>query len=156
MTKTIPIAPVIKTLTVAAAQAHAFDVFTNGLDRWWPKGHGVGKTPVMRSIIEPRLGGRWLTQHEDGEEIAIGRITAWEPPFRLVFTWDINAQWKPDATVASQVEVTFTPQGPSATLVTLEHRNFEALGQEGGEKLRGDVNGGWPSLLDLFKAEAER
>jgi len=156
MTKTIAIAPVTKTLTVNAAQAHAFDVFTGGIDRWWPRSHGIGNSPVVRSVIEPRAGGRWYTVHQDGSEVVVGHMRIWEPPHRIVFSWEVNASWKPDPTVASEVEVRFVAEGASVTRVLLEHRNFEALGQEGGEKMRGDVNGGWPGLLEMFKTEAER
>jgi uncharacterized protein YndB with AHSA1/START domain len=155
MSQTITIAPLRKTLTVNAAQAHAFDVFTNGIDRWWPKNHGIGNGPLVKSVIEPRKGGRWYTVHADGSEAVIGHMRVWEPPFRMVFSWAINANWKPDATVASEVEVTFTSEGPTVTRVELEHRNFEVLGQQGGEKMRSDVSGGWPTLLDLFKRAAE-
>jgi uncharacterized protein YndB with AHSA1/START domain len=154
--KTITIAPVTKTLVVAAAQQHAFDVFTAGIDRWWPKSHNLGGSPPVRSVIEPRAGGRWYTVHEDGREVIVGHMRAWEPPSRLVFSWEINADWKPDATVASEVEVTFTAEGPNRTRVALAHRGFEALGAAGGEKMRSDVSGGWPTIMDLFKTEAER
>jgi uncharacterized protein YndB with AHSA1/START domain len=156
MTKTIAIAPLHKTLTVNASQMHAFDVFTNGIDRWWPPGHGIGATPVKRSIIEPRRGGRWYTVHEDGAEVVVGHMKVWDAPNRIVFSWEINAQWKSDPSVASEVEIRFIAEGPKTTRVELEHRNFEVLGQEGGEKMRKDVGGGWPTLLELFKTEAER
>ncbi|MEI9997036.1 MAG: SRPBCC family protein [Rhizomicrobium sp.] len=156
MSKTIVIAPVRKSLTVNATQARAFEVFTNGIDRWWPKGHSIGATPLRRSVIEPRQGGRWYTVHEDGSEAVVGHMLVWEPPVRIVFSWEIDAQWKPDATVASEVEVTFTPEGPNVTRVDLDHRGFESLGQEGGGKMRGAVDGGWPGILELFKSEAER
>ena len=156
MTKMIAIAPVTKTLTVNAAQAHAFDVFTGGIDRWWPRSHGIGNSPVVRSVIEPRAGGRWYTVHQDGSEVVVGHMRIWEPPHRVVFSWEVNSSWKPDASVASEVEVTFMAEGANVTRVSLEHRNFEALGKEGGEKMRGDVNGGWPGLLELFKSESER
>jgi uncharacterized protein YndB with AHSA1/START domain len=155
MSKTIQIAPVIKSIIVNAAQARAFDVFTNGLDRWWPKAHSIGEAPIKRSIIEPRLGGRWFTQHEDGSEAVIGRMLVWEPPGRIVFSWDINAQWKPDTTVGSEVEVRFVAESPTRTRVELEHRKFESLGEEDGTRMRSGVDGGWPGILELFKAQAE-
>ncbi len=155
MTKTIQIAPVNKTLVVKASQAKAFDVFTNGIDRWWPKSHGIGSTPVVQSIIEPRLGGRWYTRHADGSEAVVGHMRVWEPPHRIVFGWEINASWKPDSTVSSEVEVRFIAMDQNTTRVELEHRNFENLGKEGGEKMRSDVNGGWPGLLELYKQAAE-
>jgi hypothetical protein len=70
-------------------------------------------------------------------------------------SWDINSQWKPDTTVGSEVEVCFIPDGANATRVELEHRKFEQLGIEGGEKVRKDVDGGWPGLLELFKQRVE-
>lgn len=155
MTKTIQIAPLNKTITVKASQAKAFDVFTNGIDRWWPKSHGIGTAPVVQSIIEPKLGGRWYTRHEDGTEAVVGHMRVWEPPSRLVFGWEISAAWKPDANVSSEVEVKFIPEGPNATRIELEHRNFENMGKEAGEKMRSDVGGGWPTILELYKQAAE-
>ena len=155
MTTTVAIAPVRKSIHVNASQAHAFDVFTSGLGRWWPLEHGIGKTPRKAVAMETRLGGRWYEQAEDGTETNVGRIIVWEPPRRFVMTWDINSQWKPDTTVSSEVEVQFIPDG-NATRVELEHRKFERLGAEGGEKMRKDVDGGWPGLLELFKKAAER
>jgi uncharacterized protein YndB with AHSA1/START domain len=60
MTRTITIAPVRKTIRVKAPIAHAFEVFTSGLTRWWPHDHGVGKKPIAKVLMESRLGGRWL------------------------------------------------------------------------------------------------
>ena len=85
----------------------------------------------------------------------IGHFQVWEPPHRVVFSWEISASWKPDPSVASEVEVRFIAEGPNVTRVELEHRKFEALGQEAGEGMRGQVNGGWPGLLELFKTQAE-
>jgi uncharacterized protein YndB with AHSA1/START domain len=155
MTRVFAIAPVRKTVVVNAPQAHAFDVFTSRLDSWWPKQHSIGKTPIKQSFIEPRVGGRWYTTHEDGSEVVVGHMATWDPPHRIVFSWEIGADWKPDPIVASEVEITFVAESPATTRVQLEHRNFEALGEEGGEKMRGSVDGGWPGLLELFKKKAE-
>ena len=97
---TITIAPVKKSLVVKASQAKAFDVFTAGLDRWWPKQHSLGETPLKMSTIEPRKGGRWYSTHQDGTEVVVGHMLVWEPPSRIVFSWEINAEWKSDASVA--------------------------------------------------------
>ena len=154
MTATITIAPVRKSIRVNASQAHAFEVFTSGIGRWWPRQKSIGKTPMKMAVMEPRLGGRWYELAEDGTETNVGWIIVWEPPRRFVMSWDINSQWKPDTTVSSEVEVQFIPDG-NATRVELEHRKFERLGAEGGEKMRKDVDGGWPGLLELFKKAAE-
>jgi uncharacterized protein YndB with AHSA1/START domain len=155
MTIAVRIAPVRKSIRVKAAPERAFDVFTAGLGRWWPLEHGIGKTPRKAVVMETRLGGRWYELAQDGTETTVGKIITWEPPRRFVMSWDINSQWKADTTVSSEVEVQFIPDG-DATRVELEHRKFERLGAEGGEKMRKDVDGGWPGLLELFKTEAER
>ena len=154
MTIAVRIAPGRKSLRVNALPDHAFYVFTAGLGRWWPLAHGIGKTPRKAVAMETRLGGRWYEQAEDGTETSVGRIIVWEPPRRFVMTWDINSQWKPDTTVNSEVEVKFIPDG-AGTRVELEHRNFERMGAEGGEKMRKDVDGGWPGLLEAFKQHAD-
>lgn len=155
MSRTITIAPVRKTIRVKASQGHAFDVFTSGLGRWWPTTHSIGRPPMKTAVLEPRLGGRWYELSEDGSQADVGRVLAWEPPHRFVISWDLNSRWQPDTTVSSEVEVQFIPEGPQSTRVELEHRKFEALGQEGGQQMRRDVDGGWPGLLGLFKREAE-
>ncbi|MFZ2108830.1 MAG: SRPBCC domain-containing protein [Roseiarcus sp.] len=109
MNETAVIAPVRKSIRVKAPVGHAFDVFTNGLSRWWPLDHGIGKQPIQRVLIEPRLGGRWLAISEDGTETAVATIVHWEPPHGLVMLWQINAQWKPDATMKSEVDIRFIP-----------------------------------------------
>ena len=74
MDRTIVVAPVRKSLRVNAPQARAFEVFTAGIDRWWPKGHGIGSAPLVKSVIEPFKGGRWFTTHEDGPEAVVGHV----------------------------------------------------------------------------------
>ena len=154
-TRTITIAPVRKSIRVKASQAHAFEVFTSGLGRWWPRNHSIGSAPVKTVVMETRLGGRWYELGEDGSQANVGKILLWEPPHRFVVSWDINSQWKPDVTVGSEVEVKFVADGPGATLVELEHRKFEQMGAEAGEKIRRDVDGGWPGMLEHFRKEAE-
>jgi uncharacterized protein YndB with AHSA1/START domain len=155
MTRMITIAPVRKSLRVKASRAHAFEVFTSGLGRWWPRNHSIGPAPVKTVVMETRLGGRWYELGEDGSQTSVGKILPWEPPHRFVVSWDINSQWKPDVTVGSEVEVKFVADGPDATLVELEHRKFEQMGAEAGEKIRRDVDGGWPGMLEHFRREAE-
>lgn len=155
MSTTFSIAPVRKSLVISAPQAHAFDVFTNRLDSWWPKSHGIGALPIQKSLIEPHKGGRWYNTHEDGSETVVGRMQVWEPPHRIVFSWEVGANWKPDPSVASEVEIKFIAQDARTTRVELEHRKFEAMGQADGSKMRGSVDGGWPSLLEMYKTSAE-
>ncbi|HME39090.1 MAG TPA: SRPBCC family protein [Steroidobacteraceae bacterium] len=156
MSRTISIAPVRKAVVVQATPQRAFDVFTAGIDRWWPKSHGIGSAPVRESIIEPYVGGRWYAKCEDGSEAVVGHVRVWQPGERFVVTWEISAAWKPDARVAfaSEVELRFLAAADGCTRVELEHRNFERMGAAEGETMRNNVDGGWPGLLDLFAKEA--
>jgi uncharacterized protein YndB with AHSA1/START domain len=156
MSRTIILAPIRKTIRVKAPIAYAFEVFTSGLTRWWPHDHGVGKRPIAKVLMEPRLGGRWLEISKDGTETPVATITHWEPPHRLVLLWQINAQWKPDLAMKSEVDVRFTADGPNATNVELVHHKFETMGAEAGASMRRDVDRGWPGLIARFAAEAER
>jgi len=110
---------------------------------------------MKTAVMETHLGGRWYELAEDGTQTKVGKIIVWEPPTRFVVTWDINSQWKPDETISSEVEVKFTPEGPNATRVELEHRKFEQMGAERGETMRRSVDGGWPGMLERFKSQVE-
>ena len=116
----------------------------------------VGKKPIQKVLMEPRLGGRWLEIAQDGTETSVATITLWEPPHRFVMVWQVNAKWQPDATMKSEVDVRFTADGGEATRVEVVHHRFETMGAEAGASMRKDVDGGWPGLLKRFVAEAER
>jgi uncharacterized protein YndB with AHSA1/START domain len=156
MTHAIKIAPVRKSVIVDATPEKAFEVFTSGIDRWWPKTHNICSAPLRETIIEPFVGGRWYTMAEDGSEAVVGHVLAWEVGARFAVTWEISADWKSDPRVAfaSEVDVRFAPQAAGRTLVELEHRNFERMGESAGETMRKGVDGGWPTLLDLFAKAA--
>ena len=156
MNRTISITPVRKTIVVQTSAHEAFEAFTARINRWWPRTHGIGTAAVSESIIEPFVGGRWYSKFEDGTQAVIGRVLIWQPGQRLVVTWEISADWKPDPRPAftSEVEVRFVPDSAARTRVELEHRNFERMGAAAGETMRKDVDGGWPTLLELFAKEA--
>jgi uncharacterized protein YndB with AHSA1/START domain len=156
MNTVIKIAPVRKAVVVAATAQRAFEVFTTGIDRWWPKSHGIGSAPVIESVIEPFVGGRWYSKHADGTQAVIGHVLLWKPAERFVCSWEISADWKPEsrAAFASEIEVRFISEAAGTTRVEVEHRNFERMGSAPGEKMRKDVDGGWPALMELFAKAA--
>ena len=86
----------------------------------------------------------------------VATITHWEPPHRLVMLWQINAQWKPDPAMKSEVDVRFIAEREDATRVELLHHKFETMGAEAGASMRKDVDGGWPGLIEHYAQEAER
>ena len=154
-TATVTIAPVRKTIVVKATLAHAFDVFTRSFDAWWPRSHHIGKAALRRAVMEPRLGGRWYEIGEDGSECDWGRVLAWEPPTRLLLSWQIDGRFQFNPSIAAEVEVRFIAAGDT-TRVELEHRGFETFGREDGERARQAVDspGGWSGILEQFAVRA--
>lgn len=148
------ISPILKQIVVEAPQERAFRVFTEGLDRWWPREHHIGKVPMAKAVLEERAGGRWYEQGEDGSECDWGRVLVWEPPRKLVLAWQISASWQFDPSLITEVEVTFTAQGPKQTLVVLEHRNLDRYG-EAAAALRGMLEPGWVGTLETYKTVAQ-
>lgn len=148
-------APVRKSIFVEASPDHAFEVFTAGIGRWWPKSHKIGPSDLDRPIIEPRSGGRWYELDVDGTECEIGKVAAWEPPTRLLLIWQLTPEFKFDPDLITEVEVLFTPED-GGTRVDLEHRDLERMGDK-AEAMRETVSGpgGWPALLQLFADEAQ-
>jgi uncharacterized protein YndB with AHSA1/START domain len=149
-------APVRKSVFVNAPRDRAFEVFTSGIGRWWPKTHKTGQADLDRPIIEPKTGGRWYELSVDGSECEVGKVDVWDPPARLVLIWQLTAEFQFDPNLVTEVEVQFTPEG-SGTRVDLEHRNLERLG-ETAEKLRVAIDspGGWGGLLALYAEEAAK
>jgi len=119
-----------KQVVVETTQHRAFRTFTDGIDRWWPREHHIGTSPLERMVVEPRAGGRWYSICQDGSEIEVGKVVAWEPPSRLVLTWQITAQWQFDPNFSTEVEVSFHAEGARRTRVELEHKQLERYGAE--------------------------
>ena len=149
------IAPVRYTVTVPILPERAFTLFTQGFNSWWI-GHHIGQADLAEAVIEPRADGRWYERGVDGSECDWGKVLVYEPPWRLVLTWQINAEWKfdPDLSRASEVEVRFT-EANGQTTVDFEHRHIERLGA-GAEELAKSVGSadGWPAILELFAKAA--
>jgi uncharacterized protein YndB with AHSA1/START domain len=142
-----------RTITVAASQQRAFEVFTAQFGQWWPKDYQTGESPMADFLLEPKVGGRWYELGVDGKECDTGRVTAFEPPERLMLAWQLDERWHydPDPAHASEVEVRFIAEGPSQTRLELEHRGFDRHGS-GADGVRGGVDAptGWTYVLDLF------
>jgi uncharacterized protein YndB with AHSA1/START domain len=146
-----------KSISVKASADHAFQVFTEGFDTWWPRSHHIGKSPMKKAVIEGKVGGRCYSEQVDGTDCDWGQILVWEPPQRFVIAWQITPAWgyEPDLAKSSEVEIRFTPEADGSTRVDLEHRYFHRHG-EGGDAMRTavDSTGGWGGLLELFAAKA--
>ena len=143
--------PVRKQIVVEASQEKAFKVFTEGFDSWWPREHKIGKAPLKRAVFEAKLHGRWFEIDEDGSECSWGTVLQWDPYQRFVMAWQINGQWQFDPSLITEVEVTFTAEGPNRTRVSLEHRNIDRFGDSAEQiKTAFESEMGWQGLLERF------
>jgi uncharacterized protein YndB with AHSA1/START domain len=128
----------------------AFAVFTDDIGSWWNPDHHLLQGELAEMVFEPRVGGHVYDRGVDGSECRWARVLAYEPPRRVVFSWDINTAWEleTDLEKTSEVEVRFIADGPGRTRVELEHRNLDRHG-EGWEDMRGAVGSpdGWASGL---------
>jgi uncharacterized protein YndB with AHSA1/START domain len=148
-------APVRKHVVVKAPPARAFEVFTGRMTAWWRPDHHLGASPLKEVVVEPRAGGRWYEVCEDGTVCEWGKVLAWEPPSRVVFAWQLNAEWKYDAAFVTELEVRFVPEG-TGTRVELEHRNIDRFGAKAGEVRNAlDSAEGWTGGLVAYAAAAD-
>ncbi len=121
MNNTQPVQPVRKRITVAANQSRTFEVFTQHMARWWAKSHSINQSPIEEIVIEPEVGGRWFERGTDGSECQWGSVLLWEPPTRVVLSWQITQAWQFDPSLVTEVDVRFIAEGDNTT-VELEHR----------------------------------
>jgi uncharacterized protein YndB with AHSA1/START domain len=131
---------------VEAPIERAFATFTEGIETWWDPSHHILEAELAEMVFEPYVGGNIVDRGVDGSESRWARVLAYEPPTRVVFSWDINLQWQieTDPEKTSEIEVRFTADGPDRTHVELEHRNIDRHG-EGWERMRDAVGSpnGW-------------
>jgi uncharacterized protein YndB with AHSA1/START domain len=145
-----------KIVSVKAPPEVAWRVFTEKMSTWWPLAtYKIGKANAVEAVIEPRVGGRWYERGDDGSTCDWGRVLSWEPPSRLVLSWQISADWQYDPNLKTEVEVRFISEGKDSTRVELEHRHLDRYGARRDE-MRGifDSEGGWSGLLASFARAA--
>lgn len=142
-------------VVVQAPIERAFTVFTDRFGDFKPPEHNMLGVPIAQTVFEPRVGGNIYDRGTDGSECRWARILAYDPPHRVVFSWDIGPTWQveTDPELTSEVEVTFTAESPDRTRVELEHRHIDRHGP-GWESLRDGVghDDGWPLYLDRYAA----
>jgi uncharacterized protein YndB with AHSA1/START domain len=140
-------------VVVEAPIERAFRVFTEDFGSFKPPEHNLLAVEIAETVFEPHVGGHLYDRGVDGSECRWARILAYEPPERVVFSWDISPQWQveTDHEKTSEVEVRFTAESPARTRVELEHRNIDRHG-DGWEGVREGVGGdqGWPLYLQRF------
>jgi uncharacterized protein YndB with AHSA1/START domain len=148
-------AVVRREIAVEAPIEKAFAVFTERFGDFKPPEHNLLNAPIAETVFEPRVGGHIFDRGVDGSECRWARVLVYEPPHRVVFSWDIGPTWQvetePDN--ASEVEVRFIAETPQRTRVELEHRNIDRHGP-GWEAVRDGVghDEGWPLYLQRYAA----
>jgi uncharacterized protein YndB with AHSA1/START domain len=140
---------------VDAPLERTFRVFTTRFGDFKPRDHNLMSAPIAETVFEPRVGGHIYDRAEDGGVCRWARVLAYEPPHRVVFSWDIGPTWQIEADQAktSEVEVRFVAESPDRTRVELEHRHLERHGG-GWESVADGVDGdaGWPLYLSRYRA----
>ena len=144
---------VLRQVVVRAPLERAFDVFTKRFGDIKPRDHNLMSSPIAETVFEPHVGGRIYDRAEDGTVCAWARVLVYEPPDRVVFSWDIDPRWQveTDPAATSEVEVRFIAEGPDSTRVELEHRHLDRHGpgwQSMPDALGNDQ--GWPLYLSRF------
>ena len=153
MNKRVSAAPIKQSIVVEAPIERAFKVFTEDFGSFKPREHNLLAVPIAETVFEPRAGGNVYDRGVDGSECRWARVLAYEPPNRVLLSWDISPRWQietnPDKT--SEWEVRFIAETPNRTRLELEHRHLERHG-EGWEGVRDGVEGdqGWPLYLRRF------
>jgi uncharacterized protein YndB with AHSA1/START domain len=146
-------------VVVNAPIERAFAVFTERFGDFKPREHNLLAAPIAETIFEPRVGGHIYDRAVDGSECRWARVLTFEPPDRVVFSWDIGPQWQvvTDTQLTSEVEVRFVAEGATRTRVELEHRHLDRHGpgwQAVAEGIKGDQ--GWPLYLARYAALVEK
>jgi DNA-binding transcriptional ArsR family regulator/uncharacterized protein YndB with AHSA1/START domain len=141
---------VARTERVNAPLAVAFEVFAG--QQWWPvHTHHLAHPAGREVVLEPFAGGRWFERAADGTETDWGTVLAWQPPYRLLLTWQVSPDWtyEPDPARGSEIEVTFTPEGPHITRVDFTHRHLERYGLQ-ADRMRQILDGKGAEPLHAF------
>ena len=139
------IEPLQKSFEVGCGQAHAFDVWANRIDLWWPADHTATGEDGLTVTLEPRVGGRIFQRDRAGVEIDWGEVTEFAPPELLAYRWHLRR----DRADATDVRIRFVPVAARLTRVDIEHHGWERLGA-GGQDWRDANFGGWSSMLPFY------
>jgi uncharacterized protein YndB with AHSA1/START domain len=151
-----PASPIVrKQIVVSAPVEKAFVMFTERFGDFKPPEHNLLGAPIEETVFEPRVGGHIYDRATDGTVCRWARVLVYEPPHRVVFSWDIGPTWQleTDPRNASEVEVRFVEERPDQTRVELEHRNIDRHGPGWEAVVHGiDNERGWPLYLARYAA----
>jgi uncharacterized protein YndB with AHSA1/START domain len=130
-----------KSIWIGRSPQISFKVFSEDMAEWWPGGFG-GKDSKL--FLEREVGGRFYERRADGTEYEIGRITAYQAPSLLAFTFRA-----PSWDVTTQVEIRFSAEA-GGTRVELEHSGWEQSAKT--RDARSNYDSGWGRILGHYEA----
>src|ERR671933_1865691 len=81
-------------ITVDAPIERAFTVFTEDFGSFKPPEHNMLSVDIAETVFEPRVGGYLYDRGTDGSECRWARVLAYDPPHRVLFSWDISPRWE--------------------------------------------------------------
>ncbi len=136
---------------VACPPAAAFSMWTSRASTWWPADHSVSGVRDLQVVFEECVGGRIFERTPAGVEHDWGRVTVWEPPSRLAYSWHLR--FAPEE--ATDVEIRFVDAGGERTRVEIEHTGWERLGENAPQRREGNRLG-WTSVTPHFVEVIER
>jgi uncharacterized protein YndB with AHSA1/START domain len=145
--------PVRKSVVVGTGVERAFALFTAKFDVIKPRDHNLLSVPIAETVFEPRVGGHIYDVGIDGSLCKWARVLAYQPPSRVVFSWDIGPTWQleTDPAKTSEVEVRFIAESDDRTRVELEHRHLDRHGPAWRAVADGvDGDAGWPLYLSRY------
>jgi uncharacterized protein YndB with AHSA1/START domain len=145
--------PIRKSIVVNTGVERAFALFIDQFDAIKPREHNLLSVPIAETVFEPRVGGHIYDVGVDGSRCEWSHVLAYEPPSRVVISWDIGPTWQLEADPAktSEVEVRFIAESDNRTRVELEHRHLDRHG-EGWQAVADGIAGdaGWPLYLSRY------
>jgi uncharacterized protein YndB with AHSA1/START domain len=145
--------PVRHHVVVNAPVERAFALFVDKFDAIKPREHNMLSVPIAQTVFDSYAGGHIYDIGIDGSRCEWARVLVFEPPSRVVFSWDIGPTWQieSDPNKTSEVEVRFVAESSERTRVELEHRHLERHGS-GWRSVADGIDGdaGWPLYLARY------
>lgn len=140
--------PLRKSVTVPASADRAFAFYTAHIHEWWPlTTHSVGQADAVGIVCGSGVGEQIVETLADGSTHVWGTITAWEPPLRIAHSWHAGSPREE----ATDIEVTFTPEGPESTRVELTHGGWARRSGDAAD-IRAGYETGWDTVLGSYAA----
>ena len=138
-----------RSVTIERARDEVFALYTQRAGTWWPLEIASHNGRLAVDVTyEPCAGGRVFETWRDGTEVVWGHILVWEAPGHFAYSYRPFADER-----LTEVELWFTEIGTDRTEVRVQHRGWEAHGQDGVQRSAG-YNKGWKRNFALLARAA--